>query len=234
MRIAICDDDKIFLESIKELVFKTMFNIDSDLTVETYLNGNDLYKVYDKYDIIILDINMPEKNGFELAKEIRRENQDIMIIFLTSIFKYIFDSFELSPCRYVMKKYIKDKLGDTLISIYEDINLQQDNTYAFSYKSEYYNIPVNKILFFEYKDRKIELSTYDRKYFFYKTLNEVELQLKKHNFIRIHSAFLVNLDAVAKLTNNMVVLKNNQELPISKKRYAEVRRMYLNYLKKGL
>jgi DNA-binding LytR/AlgR family response regulator len=232
MRIAICDDEKNFLMYVKECVVKITFNIKDEIYIDTYTSCVDLLKHYQDYDILILDIKMPELNGVELAEKIRKENETIRIIFLTSIIQYVFEAYKVSAFRYVMKSKLRELLPEAVLKAYENINLKANQMFAFSFKGITYNIPIFEILYFEFNVRIICVYTKHTKYQFYGKLSDLELQLKNYNFVRIHSAFLVNISEVKTLSNNKVILFNDKILPISKYRYLNIKNEYYNHLRK--
>ena len=82
-RVAICDDDQV---AIDVLAFK-LTNYKQSITVETFLSGELLYEAHisQKFDIILLDIQMPKKNGIEVAEMIRKIDKSVVIVFTTAM-----------------------------------------------------------------------------------------------------------------------------------------------------
>jgi DNA-binding LytR/AlgR family response regulator len=231
MRIAICDDEIEYLMFVKDCVSKIVYSINDDIFIDTYISSLELLKHFHDYEIIILDINMPDLNGIELSKKIREENEEVKIIFLTSMMQYVFESIKVTPFRYVMKNRIKENLSEAVLKAYEKILLKSNKTYTFTYKLKTYNIPINDILYFEFSNRFIYVHTEKTVCKFYGRLVELESQLKEYNFIRNHSAYLVNVKNVVSISKTQLILKNNEVLIISKNRYQELKELFLQLIR---
>ena len=131
-----------------------------------------------------------------------------------------------------MKNKLRELLPEAVLKAYETINLKSNQMFSFSFKGTTYNIPLSEILYFEFNVRIICIYTKNKKYQFYGKLSDLELQLKIYNFIRSHSAFLVNITQIKTLSNNKLYLYNDQILPISKHRYLTIKNEYYKHLRK--
>lgn len=99
MNIAICDDNVNFVNWLEEIVLHAPHEVD------IFLDGGELLSYIDKsrssYDTIFLDIEMNGLNGIETAKKIRKNNQNVLIIFVTEYQEYVYDVFEVLPFRFL-------------------------------------------------------------------------------------------------------------------------------------
>ena len=97
MKIAICDDDELFIDSICALVEQWAAKNNAVLTLFRFTNGDDLINAHRKehMDLIILDIIMPLLNGMDTARELRETDQMVPIIFLTTSREFAVDSYEV-------------------------------------------------------------------------------------------------------------------------------------------
>lgn len=87
LRIAICDDDKILVTQIEEMLNRYLDKKMIDRYIEIFYDGASLERIYekgDRFDIIYLDIEMSGKNGIEAAKSIRRLDRDGHLISMKS------------------------------------------------------------------------------------------------------------------------------------------------------
>ena len=231
MRIAICDDEKEYLLFIKEYIMKILLDVKEDIFIDTYISGKELLKRFNEYQILILDINMPEISGFELSKKIRETNEEIKIIFLTAIMQYVFESLKVTPFRYILKNRIHEDLPEAVLKAYEKITLKSSQFYVFSYKSQTYSLPVSEILYFEFANRLIHVHTNEKVYKFYGILNELEAQLQYYDFIRNHSGYLVNLKNVSSISVTELILKNGQKIPVSNNRYRLLKKRFFEFIR---
>ena len=99
MRIAICDDEKIFRDQIKKYILE----VSSDSSIDEYTCGDDLAGSESNYDIIFLDIEMPGISGIETAEKLRENGSDADIIFLTSHVEFVYEAFKVRAFRFLQK-----------------------------------------------------------------------------------------------------------------------------------
>lgn len=107
-RILLCEDDESLGMLLRE--YLQAKNYDADLC----LDGEQGYQAFaqKKYDLCVLDVMMPRKDGFQLAKEIREQNQEIPIIFLTAknLKEDLFEGFKIGADDYLTKPFSMDEL----------------------------------------------------------------------------------------------------------------------------
>jgi DNA-binding LytR/AlgR family response regulator len=111
MNIAICDDDLEILNRLREQTFNMFQALKEDVKICTFTSGVSLIGSIEEdckdYNVILLDIDMPGISGLDVAKKLRDKNDDVIIIFVSSHEKYVFDSIEYRPFRYIRKNRIK-------------------------------------------------------------------------------------------------------------------------------
>lgn len=132
MYIAICDDDSKIINGLKIDIYNIFKSLKAEVDVSVFVNGTELIDTIKKekihYDILLLDIDMPNISGLEVAKILRETNEDIIIIFISSYEKYVFDSFEYNPFRYIRKNRIKEELNIALKSAYILYKKEKEDT----------------------------------------------------------------------------------------------------------
>ena len=108
MRILLCEDDENLGMLLREYLQAKGFNAD------LYSDGEAGYKAFlkGKYDICVLDVMMPKKDGFTLAQEIRTFNAEVPIIFLTakSLKEDILEGFKIGADDYITKPFSMEEL----------------------------------------------------------------------------------------------------------------------------
>ena len=114
MRLAICDDQVEYLQQTDYAVRKLLQG--EELLVDVFKNGNNLLKSFKHkpYDIVFLDIEMPEIDGITLAKRLRAISSDVYIVFLTSHIEYALEGYEVNALRYITKPLDASKLREVL------------------------------------------------------------------------------------------------------------------------
>ena len=93
--VGICDDEMVLLEKLNRFVQACYAQNQTFVRVGTFLNGQQLlYEIEDgsRFDLVLLDIEMPQMDGMELAGHIRKALPDVLIIFVTSHMEYVLDA----------------------------------------------------------------------------------------------------------------------------------------------
>ena len=118
MKIAICDDEPQICQLLKNKIEKYYFSHDMEFNIQTYENGEKLLEHdLDEIEVLFLDVDMPGKNGMETANEIRKTNQDMIIVFLTAYSEFVFESFKVDTFRYLMKPLKDEELAEVLEAV---------------------------------------------------------------------------------------------------------------------
>ena len=108
LRILLCEDDENLGMLLREYLQAKGYNAD------LYADGESGYKAFlkGKYDICVLDIMMPKKDGFQLAQEIRTINSEVPVIFLTAkaLKEDILEGFKLGADDYITKPFSMEEL----------------------------------------------------------------------------------------------------------------------------
>ena len=222
LRIAICDDDKILVTQIEEMLNRYLDKKMIDRYIEIFYDGASLERIYekgDRFDIIYLDIEMSGKNGIEAAKSIRRLDRDVLLIYVSSYETYFMQLFEVEPFRFI-KKPINERI------------IEEDAYFEYKYNKTVGKVLIRKIMYFESAGRIVNIHTEESTYRYYGKLDEVERRLVQNKipFLRIHKSFYVNFHFVDKITFSKLILSDGTVLQISQDRQNIIRKRYLDIL----
>ncbi len=104
MNISICDDNESDILNTKDVIKQTAHELHIKTEFDCYSNATDVEQKLlvkkESTDILILDIDMPEVSGLELAEKLRAESKDLIIIFLSNHEEFVFKAIEFQPFRY--------------------------------------------------------------------------------------------------------------------------------------
>lgn len=233
IKIAICDDDvnkgiwvASYIErSLKEkaLIFeKDVFSSSRNL----------LYEIEDgtKYDLLLLDIEMPNIDGIELTAHIKKYLPEALVIFITSYEKYVYESFKVQPFRFVPKRYAENMLSsaiDDALSVIE----KNVTKYLFVENQEgLEKIPTKTIMYIWHREKYAYLErTNGKTTKVRKTLKQVFDELPKGDFVWIDRGCICNLMQISKIGDGYVWLLDGNKLPASRDRLTEVKSMLRKY-----
>ena len=130
MNIAIVDDEEIFLKSLHEKIDRLEV---SDYIVHEFQSGESFLSVFEKgkYDIIILDVEMPGINGLKTAEKIRELDKSVILSFLTNYSEFAIQGYEVNAFRYILKTQPDYLYMQQLQSIFDEYR-QTHKVYAYS------------------------------------------------------------------------------------------------------
>lgn len=218
MRIAVCDDDllhaQITMKNVKELMAKhNILNL--DLEFFQYTDANLMLTEHEKstFDVVFLDIDMPDINGFDVADKMFVKNTDIYIIYTTSYDHYARSSIKHRVYRFISKGD-SEELEDSIIQLFNDLSSQRV-FYSFNYKKHIYSIDINSILYCEQIRNTMMIYTETDVYKQIISIKKIIEKLPKY-FIRCHKSYIVNAKKIIETFPEKIILKNEIEIPMSR------------------
>ena len=180
-----------------------------------------------KFDMMILDVLLPDKNGIELASCIRDCSNNMPIVFISNDKEMALCGYEVNAVRYLAKPLDTEKLREALIYCYEQ---QKKNKIIISMNSSTYKFLPKEIMYIETCGRGSCIYLQDQKLQTSNKISELEIQLCKYGFIRSHQGFLVNLCFVRAVRPNELELLDGTNIPISKHRFKDVKNTFMSYI----
>ena len=180
------------------------------------------------YALLVLDIEMGEISGLELAKKIRLEDKRIPIIFVTGYDEYMQYGYDVSALHYLIKPVNKDKLFQALGKLSEKEETVQN--LIVNSESGVRRVQMNHILYVEAAGHGSIMHTADEVIRLKESFGEIEKQvLSFGEAVKCHRAYLVNLRFVSAIQNSILILDNGENLPISRSRMKNVQHEFLRY-----
>lgn len=155
MRIAICDDENIWINHIEEYI-KKIKSIYNEIEYDVFISGESLLSHYnneDIYDIVILDIEMNGMSGIDTSNAIRDKDPAVIIFFLTSYKEYVFECFRSSPMNFLVKPLKYEIFKEDIIRAHKSI--EQSYTYLKIIDNrKRIRLKCSSIIYIENKERK--------------------------------------------------------------------------------
>lgn len=230
-RIAFCDDRAEDLELYRQKILHYAKDILPDVEVLTYQTQQSLLfameDIRDLADIIFLDIRMPGTDGIELTQKLRRAGYQNDIVFLTESEEDMLRAFDVGAFNYMVKGKTSDERAKFVISKAIESALKKNSMkLLLSSGGETRSISVLDVRYFEVRDHLIVVHYgTDSRFTFISAIGKIENRLEKYGFVRTHRAYLVSCRYIRRLNNGKLQLDTGDVIPVSRSRYAEVRRM---------
>lgn len=235
MKIAVCDDrleDRQLIEDhLRAYMAKTgvMFELSFYESGESLLHG--LKKT--SYKLIFLDIYMLELTGLDTAREIRKFDKDVQIIFITTSVDHAVSSYDVRALYYIIKPVSYSKLEKVLnLCQLEKVKESQEievltgkNLSPVKLKEIVYVEMFKKILTIHTTYGTIESKT---------TLEKFELLLGGAPFLKCHRSVIVNMDYIEDVEDDAFILGSDESIPISRPAKALALKTYNEYVFSGM
>lgn len=224
--IAICDDEKNVVEELKRMIDSSLKTCGEKYQIWSFTSGIELVKCIEKIDLVFLDIDMPEEDGFSIGNKIRKMNPDCKIIMATGCESCYKEAFKIQALRYVTKPFA---IKEVIEGIQAFFNTRRGETSieAF-YNRNIYKVKQKEILYIHAMDSYSEIIIQNRTLRTEKSMSKLEEELDKCLFFRIHKQFIVNMSAIEKYKKNSVVIQG-KEFSVSRRKKTEFEMRYLEY-----
>lgn len=228
IRIAICDDEERAVASTEKIVKTCLQAQGIGCEITTYTQSrNLLYDITDDgffYDLILLDIEMPGISGMEIPQQVKGFLPNARIIFVTSHTEYAIDAFELSIFRYVPKNNLETKLTAAITDAAKLIELEAGQEYTIQTANHMEKIPYKDIFYIQRDGKNSSIVSSVGTSKVRKSLQRVFDELNAPEFIFIDRGYIVNIVQIMKVSDSIAILKNGDQLPISRSHLQEVKR----------
>lgn len=221
MNIAICDDNFEFLNQIEDIVTQVYNGMKVDITLSSFQSGENLLAEIKKedteIDLLLLDIDMPDVSGLEVAKNVRETGSNTILIFISSYENFVFETFEYNPFRFVRKSRMKEELQIVLRAA-ESLHQKNRKRYVVLKCDEgELKIEESEIIHFEVVKRRLHIHLADgRTLHTWKTVKELLKEVSSDSFSKIHSGCVVNLKYVSGYNGSEITLDNGMRLIASR------------------
>ena len=178
------------------------------------------------YDILLLDVEMKNMNGIELAKRIRKDNNRAEIIFITSHFEFVGEGYEVDALHYLIKPISVEKLTQVLTKAAEKLSVEPPSV-VISCEGETVKLYESDILYVESFLHYIVIHTKDNEYKIKENISVFENKVSDV-FYRIHRSYLVSLKYITRISRTSVNI-GNTELPLSRGKYDNINRAFIEH-----
>ena len=227
MRIAVCDDEKFFLDYLKDAVHSYARMNRLDIVIDDYESGVALLDSIVDYDMVFLDYKMDGIDGLETARILRKRNLSCTIIFMTNYPHFVRESFEVSTFRFYKKPLDIEKLYSALNNYFDLLC----NDYPVLLKANAHTVCVraNDIVYLEAHNKSCDVHLTDGKLRCPITMAATAKLLPMNIFFKVSKAFFVNFNHIADFNNERIVFKNGAIVYISRKYLISFKKAFMNY-----
>lgn len=215
--IAIVEDEAEFSTQLQEYLTQYQKEQDVAFKVSVFHDGAEILEAYQPlYDIILLDIEMPKVNGMEAAEQIRKQDGDVVLMFITNMASYAIRGYEVGALDFVMKPINYYTFSMKLTRAIKRVKQKEQQQILLSVIDGVKKLGINQIYYVEVQNRMLHYYTDEGEFVVRGTMQSVEQELAAYPFVKCNHWYMVNLMHVSEVRKNMVVVQGH-ELEISRR-----------------
>jgi DNA-binding LytR/AlgR family response regulator len=234
VKIAVCDDDPDIRNKLVTWLRAVDLPEHCLVSLTEYSSGTALVNEYrsgTRYNLIFLDIIMDGLDGIQTARLIREEDENALIIFLTSSPDYAVQSYRVDAFDYLLKTADREQMEPVFLKALSAIADREERRLVIRNGAAFHSVHCNEIEYIEIYAKKITFYLIpEQKVETYKAFRELEAELSDlPQFFKIHRSVIVNMMHIARINSKFVATVSGQRLPIARGKYPALEQAFLAY-----
>ena len=229
MHLILCDDDNIFLDKLETRIRGLCHKHGIAVEMERYDSSKKMLeglKDLDTVPVFLIDIDMPEVNGFAVASFLKKWNRECCIGFVSNKDELVFQAFAYHPFFFIRKTHLDEELEPQLLELQKKMGVKVPKIELQTGRQTvevaldtiwFVESEKNYLLFYREKDERGDAVRARMK------IAEAEKELEPHGFVRTHKGYLVNMNYVYRLRENEILLLNGKHVPVSRSYLNQIR-----------
>ncbi len=231
MNFALIDDEQMLLGTLKSALTDALANLGAEAErIDCYEDPREFLSCFEtgKYDIIILDIYMDGITGIDVAREIRKKDENVSLAFCTSSNEFASQSYEVNARDYLQKPITEDKIAK-LLTRFNLAKIERNRSIRLP---DGFKLPLRSIIFTEYINHTVMFHLSGQAPYTVRTnQSEIESLLTSNKgFFAINKGCIVNFAQVRSIDSGTFLMQNGETVPIARRRYKEIEEAYTKYI----
>lgn len=225
--ISICDDDSSQISALKRMLAEW----NSHIITDEYSSAEQfLFSYPDRpCDLLLLDIEMGDMNGMELAKKLRAKGDMLPIIFITGFSECISDGYDVEALHYLIKPVDKQKLFEVLDRY--ACRHKSDNRIIFPSSDGSVLVSADDIVCLEASGKKTLITLNNGKEVTCTCGLHAASEKTDKGFVSCHRSYVVNIGYISSISKTEITMDSGKKIPLSRRSYDAVNRAFIDYYK---
>lgn len=230
-RIAVCEDEPNLCSGLCEQCREILTELETAHEIVPFSSAEELEAALTggaRFDLLCLDILLTEKTGMELAREVRKWDDKVSILFITSSTEFLLEGYDVRPIQYLLKPVKREELKKALQT---DLRLNhQSHTVTLKAGGKTAVLPWGDIRYVESRNHDCVFHMSGGEELFRMDLTQAKELLPQNQFCRCHNSFLVNLAQIKEVTSREVLLPDGGRLPIGRRYAGQFQSEFVRYI----
>lgn len=238
INVAICDDNDAMLNFLKNIINDIFTENELNFKLHTFLSGAEFLKRHEEepFDVVFLDIVMPEIDGFEAAKQMRKISSGTYIIFITTESSLVYESFDFQPFYFIPKgkpQVVEERLRHVVGKLKVHIAANKKILIDGAYNNKRYVSPSDILYIKSSSNQVIFHFTNGETMQIRNKLSNLFATLNNNIFTKTHNRFVVNMKHIEQVDypNMQIMLYNREIIPISRNCKKEFEKNYIMFMR---
>lgn len=227
IRISVCDDNADFLDkTLKTAVSLAVKKSNINPEVRFFTNGTELLEQFQNgeyFDIVILDIDMPDINGKALAAKLREIDMSFFLVFITAYTEELVNTIPYRINAFISKSGDVIKCASELARVFSEYEKVKPQRELFGILKNgepvFTSIPLSAICWFEFSEKTVKMRTITNTYILTeKVFSKIVNEYSKKGFFEIHRNILVNIRKIRSVQETSILTDIGEQLPLSRRK----------------
>lgn len=238
MKLAIIEDEQVHRELLAAYLEEWSAERAISLCIKSFSSAESFLFAWEEeqdFAVLFVDIQMKEMNGMEMAKQIRQQDPNIVIVFTTGIPDYMEEGYDVEALHYLLKPISRTKLDQCM-----DRALQRGGQERFllvQTKEQMQKLSFERIMYVEASGHGcvIEYCSRAGKTCQTKTtesISELEKRLSGEDFVRCHRSYLCRTGSIHRIDKTEILMDNGSRVPVSRRLYSQVNQAFIQYFRR--
>ncbi len=239
LHIAIIEDEQIHTDLLAEYLHTWGRKHGQEVFIREFPNAESFLFVWAEtkdFDVLFVDIQMEGMNGMEMARSIRKKNEDIAIVFTTGITDYMEDGYEVEALHYLLKPISMEKIGQCMDKVLRR-SLKREYVLVHG-REEVIRILVDRISYVEARGHGSLMEVCENadtgkwiQIEIMEGISEMEKLLAMYDFARCHRSYLCSIGSIRRIGRMEITLDSGSVIPVSRRLYAEINRAFIQHFR---
>ena len=232
MRLAICDDSRLDADALAAMCAES--SVGKTAEIDVFYSGNHLRAAYEagaRYDVVLLDVRMPDGDGIQLGKHVKTLDPDAVLIFISGYPQYAVESYDCPAFYYIVKPCSPEKLDATLRRAAEHMGAHRQTLTVYR-RNVPMSLQLRDVYYIEYFKKHVIFHMETESVEVVGSLAETYEKCRDFGFHQVHQGYVVNMSKIRSISDKFIILENGVKVEISVRKRADTLLAYAKFLEK--